>query len=71
MSEEIRELDERLTRLEEKIDRILAYVEIRNDAAALENERVTALAINIAANIMADSIDPESRKTIIDKLNKA
>lgn len=70
MREEMRELDERLTRLEEKIDRILAYVEIRNDAAALENERVTALAINIAANIMADSIDPESRKVIIDKLNK-
>lgn len=45
-------------------------MEIRNDAAALENERVTALAINIAANIMADSIDPESGKIIIDKLNK-
>lgn len=70
MREEIRELDERLTRLEEKIDRILAYVEIRNDAAALENERVTALAINIAANIMTDSIDPEFRQMIIDKLNK-
>lgn len=52
-----------------KLDRIVRFVEERDNPELIENERTTAFAINVAADIFVDTIDIERKRKIIEALN--
>lgn len=59
-------IERKVDELSSKIDIILAYVSNESDPAKIEADRLTELSINLAANILMDSLGQDAINKIRD-----
>lgn len=59
-------IERKVDELSSKIDIILAYVSNESDPAKIEADRLTELSINLAANILVDSLGQDAINKIRD-----
>lgn len=62
----IERIERKVDELSSKIDIILAYVSNESDPAKIEADRLTELSINLAANILMDSLGQDAINKIRD-----
>ena len=63
-------IERKVDELSSKIDIILAYVSNESDPAKIEADRLTELSINLAANILVDSLGQDAIGKIRDSFKQ-
>ena len=63
-------IERKVDELSSKIDIILAYVSNESDPAKIEADRLTELSINLAANILVDSLGQDAINKIRDSFKQ-